>query len=88
MEYPRVFADFHNADSAGRIRLNCTGTMRDLSRQGIALGAGVHLKLYSEDLETEGVVEFGDQEKLWVAGVGWKAINSTLHEMNGSSPSR
>ncbi|WP_277883249.1 hypothetical protein [Nostoc sp. FACHB-190] len=32
MDKPRVFADFHNADSQGRLRLNCTGTIEDLAR--------------------------------------------------------
>ena len=27
MNKPRVFADFHNADPQGRLRLNCMGTV-------------------------------------------------------------
>ena len=27
MNKPRVFADFHNADAKGRVRLNCAGTV-------------------------------------------------------------
>lgn len=27
MNKPRVFADFHNADVQGRLRLNCIGTI-------------------------------------------------------------
>ena len=30
MDTPKVFADFHNADSQGRLRLNCTGTKASL----------------------------------------------------------
>ena len=32
-----VYADFHNADAEGRLRLNTIGTIRDLSRQNITL---------------------------------------------------
>ena len=36
----KVFADFHNADSQGRLRLNCTGTLSDLASQKICLTEG------------------------------------------------
>ena len=29
----RVFADFHNADVKGKVRLNCAGTIADIERQ-------------------------------------------------------
>lgn len=29
MSNPRVFADFHNADVQGRLRLNCIGTIEN-----------------------------------------------------------
>jgi hypothetical protein len=51
MDRPRVFADFHNADAQGRLRLNCIGTVEDLARQQITLLGGQLLTLYSEDLE-------------------------------------
>jgi hypothetical protein len=38
---PKVFADFHNADPKGRLRLNCIGTVEDLSRQQVILQEGV-----------------------------------------------
>lgn len=74
MKTPRVFADFHNADVQGRLRLNCIGTVEDLARQNITLQDGLLLMLYSEDLEVEGVVCFSEQEKLWVAVIDWNAI--------------
>jgi hypothetical protein len=43
MDKPRVFADFHNADAQGRLRLNCTGTIEDLARQKIWLRDGQEL---------------------------------------------
>lgn len=35
MNRVRVFADFHNADVKGRVRLNCAGTVADFERQPI-----------------------------------------------------
>ncbi|MEH1860718.1 MAG: hypothetical protein V7L21_22580 [Nostoc sp.] len=67
---PRVFADFHNADAKGRLRLNCIGTIEDLANQSIELRDGQLLTVYSEDLEVNGVVQFSEEEeKLWVAAL-------------------
>jgi hypothetical protein len=74
MNTPRIFADFHNADNQGRIRLNCIGTVEDLARQNIELQDGKLLTLYSEDLEVEGVVQYSTEEYLWVAAINWNAI--------------
>ncbi|MBI1927975.1 hypothetical protein HYR99_27500 [Candidatus Poribacteria bacterium] len=74
MNKPRVFADFHNADAQGRLRLNCIGTAEDLVRQQIALQEGQSLVLYSEDLEVGGVVQHSEEENLWVAVIDWDAI--------------
>jgi hypothetical protein len=71
---PRIFADFHNADRQGRLRLNCNGTLEDLDLQKIELKEGISLKLYSEDLEVDGVVHFSSEEKIWVATIDWNAI--------------
>ncbi|MEA5606039.1 hypothetical protein [Nostoc sp. UHCC 0252] len=74
MNTPRIFADFHNADNQGRLRLNCIGTVEDLARQNIELQDGKLLTLYSEDLEVEGVVQYSTEEYLWVAAIDWNAI--------------
>lgn len=74
MNAPRVYADFHSADEKGRLRLGCVGTLQDLSRQRIVLREGLHLTLYSEDLEVEGRVHFSADENTWVAAVNWDAI--------------
>ena len=74
MNKPRVFADFHNADAKGRMRLNCAGTMADLKRQEIVLRDGQSLILYSEELEVEGVFHYSEEEKLWTAVIDWNAI--------------
>ncbi len=74
MNKVRVFADFHNADVKGRVRLNCAGTIADLKRQGIELRDGQSLIIYSEELEVEGVVRYSEKEKLWTAVIDWDAI--------------
>ena len=74
MKKPRVFADFHNADAQGRVRLNCVGTVEDLTCQKIFLAEGQSLILYSEDLEVDGVVRYSQKENLWVAVIDWDAI--------------
>jgi hypothetical protein len=74
MNYPRIFADFHNADEPGRLRLNCVGTIEDLSRQNIKLEDGQLLAFYDEELEVDGVVQYSEEESLWVAVIDWKQI--------------
>lgn len=74
MDKPRIFVDFHNADTQGRLRLNCRGTVQDLAHQQISLQDGLQLELYNDDLETEGQVCFSDEENLWVAIIDWDKI--------------
>jgi hypothetical protein len=83
MVTPKIYVDFHNADSKGRIRLNCVGTMEDLSKQQVELRDGMFLQLYSDDLDekgdldellVDGVASFSEQEHCWVAGIDWGAI--------------
>lgn len=80
---PRIYADFHNADSQGRLRLNCVGTLEDLSQQQVALHEGMVLTLYADDLDdqgqpdellVDGLVSFSQDEQCWVAAIDWKAI--------------
>ena len=40
-----IYADFHNADSQGRVRLNSQGTLDDLRDGGIRLREGLELRL-------------------------------------------
>ena len=83
MVKPKVYADFHNADSKGRVRLNCIGTREDLSQQQIELREGLVLTLYSDDLDdkgqldellVDGVVSYSEEEHCWVAAIDWPAI--------------
>lgn len=84
MVKPKVYADFHNADANGRLRLNCAGTMEDLDRQAITLRDGMSLSLYSDDLDArgqldellvDGIVSFSEEEHCWVAAIDWSAIH-------------
>ena len=96
MGKPKIYADFHNADSQGRLRLNCVGTMEDLSQQQVELREGLVLSLYSDDLDgdgrldellVDGVVSFSEEEHCWVASIDWAAIrhasDSTDSQANG-----
>jgi hypothetical protein len=83
MVKPKIYADFHNADPQGRLRLNCIGTVEDLSQQQVELREGLVLALYSDDLDdhgqldellTDGVVSFSEEEHCWVAAIDWTAI--------------
>ena len=74
MNKPRVFADFHNADAKGRVRLNCAGTVADLKRQKIVLQDGQSFIIYSEELEVEDIVHYAEEENLWTAVIDWNAI--------------
>lgn len=71
---PRIFADFQNNDAAGRIRLNCIGTIESLSRTGLVLTEGLEAVIYCSELEADGVVRFSESERLWVAEVDLNKI--------------
>lgn len=80
MKLPKVIADFQNADSQGRLRLNCVGTIQDLVRQGIQLHEGLELILYDLDvddagrpceLQAQGVVAPAPEDLCWVAAIDW-----------------
>jgi len=77
MKKSTVFADFHNADDRGRLRLNCMGTIEDLASQSIELQEGQVLTLYSEELEVEGIVRYSSEENIWVAVIDWEAIEES-----------
>ena len=78
MNHPKVFADFHNADAKGRLRLNCIGTVEDLAQQQIVLRDGLSLTLYSEELQVDGIVQYSTDENVWVAVIDWNAIRDCV----------
>lgn len=94
MAKAKVYADFHNADSCGRIRLNCIGTLEDLAQQQLELRDGLVLTLYSDDLNekgeldellADGVVSFSSEEHCWVAAIDWAAIHHASEEGNSQA---
>ena len=83
MANPKIYADFHNADPQGRVRLNCIGTIEDLTKQRVELRDGLNLTLYSDDaneqgqldeLSVDGVVGYSEEERVWVATIDWAGI--------------
>ena len=83
MVKPKIFADFQNADAKGRVRLNCIGTLEDLSQEQVELREGLVLTLYADDLDdqgrldellVDGLVSFSEEEHCWVAVIDWSAI--------------
>lgn len=83
MNKPKVYADFHNADAQGRLRLNCVGTLHDLARQQVQLREGLPLTLYADDandqgdpdeLRVDGTVTYSEGERCWVAVIDWQAV--------------
>jgi hypothetical protein len=86
---PRIYADFHNADTHGRLRLNCAGTLEDLNRLGIELHEGLQLTAYADDIDENGqldeliadaVATYSDVERCWVAMIDWNAIRHASDE--------
>jgi hypothetical protein len=80
---PLVYVDFQNADAQGRVRLNCVGTVNDLSSNQVQLSEGLKLNLYTDDadehgnairLSVEGAVTFSPEEAFWVAVIDWEKI--------------
>jgi hypothetical protein len=74
MSLSRIFVDFHNADEQGRLRLNSIGTLEDLASQHAELENGQGITLYGEELEADGIVQFSENEKVWVAAIDWNQI--------------
>jgi len=66
----RIFADFNNADKENRFRLNTTGSINDLRNQNITLVPGIKILLDNDEgLTFVGIVEFSEDEQIWVARV-------------------
>lgn len=73
-----IYADFNNADAAGRLRLNATGSLRDLERLPESPVDGQAVTVVSEDLRVEGIMRFSVEEDIWVAEIDWNAIVEIL----------
>ena len=79
MDKHKIFADFHNADEQGRLRLTCLGTVENAARLGIRFHEGMTLVLSDEEVEVEGTVAWNAEKNRWVAAIDWDAIRNTLH---------
>jgi len=78
-----IYVDFHNTDPVGRVRLNTIGSIKDLNRQGTILQNGLAVRLYCEEFEVTGTVEFSSEEHIWTARYRWedrKAISNAAEE--------
>jgi hypothetical protein len=79
-----IYVDFHNINPEGAVRLNTIGTIKDLNRQGVVLKNGLVVRLYCEELEVTGTVEFAESEHLWAARFNPKEIKSLKTEDAGN----
>jgi len=79
----QIYADFQNLDDESRVRLNCRGTLNDMSRLGRQFADGLEVTLYTDDADeagkpddllVDGVVRHSDAEGIWVADVDWGSI--------------
>jgi hypothetical protein len=74
MTPPRIFADFNNADTKGRLRLITHGSVSDIEKQEIKLTNGMALVVYDDDLSADAEVIFSEEENIWVAKIDWSKI--------------
>jgi hypothetical protein len=73
---PRIYADFHNADKKGRVRLNTKGAIEDFRVHGAGPTVGMHVLLYDADeFCTEGIIEH-DEIEGWIAQIDWGNLRS------------
>ena len=71
----KLFVDFNNADSYGRIRLNTNGTLEDIRNAKVVLHNDMKVTLDDSDgLRVLGYIEFSTEEKIWVAKINWNEI--------------
>jgi len=70
--YKKIFADFNNADTLGRIRLNTSGSLSDIKKMGDHFKENIYVILDDEEgLQIFGRVLYSGAEKIWVAEVDW-----------------
>ena len=79
---PRVWVDFQNSDTQGRVRLSTVGTTDELKRLGIVLREGLEVVLYCLELEADGIVHYSAEEERWVAKLDWDKVRD-VERMDG-----
>jgi hypothetical protein len=71
----KIFADFNNADTLGRVRLNTRGALGDIEANKIVLQDDMHVLLDDDEgFTTTGVIEFSKEENIWVAQIDWDTL--------------
>jgi hypothetical protein len=71
-EHYKIFADFNNADTSGRVRLNTNGSLGDIHKLADNFKENIYVLLDDEDsLQIFGRVKYSDDEKIWVAEIDW-----------------
>jgi hypothetical protein len=63
MKEPKIYADFNNADSKGRLRLTVQGSLSDIEKQKIRLRDGMLIVVYDDELSADAEVTFSEEEK-------------------------
>lgn len=70
-----IFADFNNADAKGRVRLSTFGSTEDITKLNIKMQQGMEVWLNdNEGLKVRGIIEFSDEENIWVAAIDWNEL--------------
>jgi hypothetical protein len=77
MLLPKIFADFNIRDSEGRVRFT-EGSFNDIERLNITLKSDLEVFLdNNEGLSIKGVVDFSNNESIWVAQYDHENLNDT-----------
>ena len=50
------------------------GTIEDLNHQNIQLHNGQNLTLCSEDLEVDDLIQYSEDDRIWISVINWNAI--------------
>lgn len=80
-----IFADFNNFDPEGFIRLDCSGTVRDLKLAGLLLHVGARLLVSDGDLRAEIEVVSPSSEGIW-RGKVYSSVEERNNETGIWSP--
>ncbi len=78
-EVTTIYADFHNADELGLVRLNTAGTAEDIAILGIELTDGLSLLISDGEVEAEGIVRWSDEEHIWVVEIDWDRVRDMIY---------
>jgi len=75
-----LYADFHNADQDGLLRLNTNGTLSDIKKHKIIFKRGETFVFSDGELSAIGVIEEPGVEGVWRAKVDWKKLAMQAEE--------